>query len=285
LIKVKIVTAGLGNQMFSYAFAKSLENKGFDVGIDISGFNPNTWWGGYHLDQFLINIKILNKKSEFLFKINRILNRILNQLQLKNPNIIIEKSLAFDPKLLSPNDNKYMMGYFQSEKYFKEIRGNLIKEFTPRNLSEYSKKIKNLIKSRNNTCSIHIRRGDFMTEINKSIYITCGLPYYKLAVKKIEEITGKQQFFIFSDDIEWAKENLQIQNSKFIDSDIKRSPVEDVYLMSLCDNNIIVNSTFSWWGAWLNDNSRKKVISPKKWFLDNDLNKKNNIVCKDWITL
>ena len=79
MIKVKIVTAGLGNQMFSYAFAKSLENKGFDVGIDISGFNPNTWWGGYHLDQFLINIKILNILK--VFGLGRVIDkRFLNNL-------------------------------------------------------------------------------------------------------------------------------------------------------------------------------------------------------------
>ena len=127
---------------------------------------------------------------------------------------------------------------------------------------------------------MHIRRGDYVSNSkSNSIHGTCSLEYYREAVKIINEKYKNSIFFVFSDDISWKKENLLIQNAVYIDN--KTIPHEDIYLMSLCKYNITANSSFSWWGAWLNQNKNKVVIAPKKWFLK----KENEIASKNWITI
>ena len=199
---------------------------------------------------------------------------------------IEEKDFFYDQSLLQPKDNNCIYGNFQSEKYFINIRNILIKEFTlKRNISDYGKIVKDEINKSSCSCSLHIRRGDYLTNsvVNK-VHGVLGLDYYKKAIKLLEEKQGDVQYFIFSDDIQWAKENLNIEKSFFVDDQKERTPNEDVYLMSLCNHNIIANSTFSWWGAWLNDNDKKVVISPKQWFMDKKINNNTfDLIPSIWI--
>ena len=267
MILVKIL-GGLGNQMFQYAYAKALEMKGFDVRLDLSGFKKYHLHGGYQLDKYQINIQNA-KTSVILFsKINRL-------------RMIKEKNLMFDLKLLSLKGNEYVKGYFQTEKYFSEIREVLLQEFTinrsiATSTENYTKQITNAKVS----CSIHIRRGDYVSnKKSNNIHGTCSLEYYKKAITLIEDKYKNVTFFIFSDDISWTKENLILKNAVYINH--KCLPHEDIYLMSLCCHNITANSSFSWWGAWLNNNTHKTIIAPKKWFID----KKSEITCENWIKL
>ena len=157
------------------------------------------------------------------------------------------------------NGNLKLDGYYQNEKYFKEYRNEILELF------EIDEDTKTYLKEKysdiifENTCSIHVRRGNYVERQN--FHPLQSIEYYKQAIS----IIGNQTLFlIFSDDIEWCKSNLDfIENKIFISGNLD---YQDLYLMSMCNHNIIANSSFSWWGAWLNNNNNKKIIYPSFWF-------------------
>ncbi|MFY9241427.1 MAG: alpha-1,2-fucosyltransferase [Polaribacter sp.] len=267
MIIVRIV-GGLGNQMFQYAYAKSLQQKGYKVRIDISKFKNYKLHGGYHLDKYNIDIETSSSFSNLI-------TRLGFRRSAK------EKSLLFDEKFLKLPEKEYVKGYFQTEKYFKEIKNIIYNQFQIKNtLSESTISYKKEIEKYKNACSIHVRRGDFISDkkANK-VHGTCTLDYYEKAIEFLNSQFKEVHFFIFSDDILWAKKNLKIENVTFINH--KTIPHEDLLLMSLCRFNITANSSFSWWGAWLNKHKSKVVIAPKQWFVD----KENEVACNNWIQL
>ena len=284
MIIVNII-GGLGNQMFQYAYAKALQQRGYEVKIDISAFESYKLHGGYQLDKYNIDLLVSTKKENDKYYKNNIISKILIKLDLDFSKRIKEKSLLFDSDLLSVEDDSYIEGYFQGEKYFKDIREVILKQFTiKQEVSDYTKKIENQIKNSQSSCSLHVRRGDFANSTNISLHGICGVEYYKNAMQFLEAKVEHLKYFIFSDDIEWVKENLVIENANYIDTKERRIPHEDIYLMSLCKHNIIANSSFSWWGAWLNKNEEKIVIAPKRWFADDKLEKQSaDIVCESWV--
>ena len=287
MIIVKII-GGLGNQMFQYAYAKALENKGLEVKIDISAFETYKLHGGYQLDKYTIDLDVTTKDENDKFYSNSNVLKILKKFRIDFSKKIIEKNLLFDNDLLSVKYDSYIEGYFQCEDYFSSMRDELIKDFTIKNeLSQYSKKIENQILNKDVSASLHIRRGDYISdEKSNNIHGACSLDYYNKAIELMNSKFASISFYIFSDDINWAKKNLDINNAIYIDSEEKRIPHEDIYLMSLCSHNIIANSSFSWWGAWLNQNDNKFVIAPVRWFADNKLEKQSkNIVCRSWVKL
>lgn len=286
MVIVKII-GGLGNQMFQYAYAKALQQKGHEVKIDISAFETYKLHGGYQLDKYNIDLDSSKKDENDKFYKNTIFYKVLRRFGIDFSRRIKENSLLFNSELLKIEDNSYLDGYFQCEKYFKDIREIILKQFTiNQDISNYTKEIKNKIQNSQNSCSLHIRRGDFANSTNINIHGACDIEYYKKAIQYLEEKVENINYFIFSDDIEWVKENLAIQNAIYIDSKEKRIPHEDIYLMSLCKNNIIANSSFSWWGAWLNQNEKKMVIAPKRWFADDKLESQSkDIVCESWIRI
>jgi hypothetical protein len=176
--------------------------------------------------------------------------------------------------------NLHMMGYFQSEKYFNNCKEEIKQLFSYP--EEYVLKIKEKYSDllKHNTCSIHVRRGDYL---NLPKHPTQDLSYYSKAIETLE--SNQTKFLVFSDDIEWCKIEFSKLNHDF--NYIENNPdYEDLLLMSLCDNNIIANSSFSWWGAWLNKNNKKKVIAPAKWFgVDYNQFKTDDLYCEDWVKL
>lgn len=157
------------------------------------------------------------------------------------------------------NGNLKLDGYYQNEKYFKEYRNEILKLYeidviTKKYLLEkYSTVIFE------NSCSIHVRRGNYVDR--QDFHPLQTIEYYKEAISIIGEET---LFLIFSDDINWCKVNLNfIKNKIFISGNLD---YQDLYLMSMCNHNIIANSSFSWWGAWLNNHTNKKVVYPSRWF-------------------
>ena len=279
MIEVKL-TGGLGNQMFQYAYAKSLQSKGYDVVLDSSIYVSYILHGGCQLDEYDISLSVIDKKE------NRFLQKLKNKLGIKPLNLWEEELLSFDKKHLHPNNGIVINGYFQSEKYFSKIREVLLHDFSiKRELSFYAKEIEEKIKNSKNSCSIHIRRGDYISnQETQKVHGSCDLEYYSIAMEVIESENQVVNYFIFSDDIVWVKDNLKIVNAIFVDNNEKRIPHEDIYLMSLCQNNIIANSSFSWWGAWLNSYHKKLVVAPKRWFADEKLFlQSQDIVCESWI--
>lgn len=274
MITIRII-GGLGNQMFQYAYAKSLESNGYKVQIDISKLKKDNL-RGYQLDAYKTDLKIAPLKTIILNKLG-----IIKSLK--------EHSMSFNKDCLDIKDNRYIKGYFQSEKYFLHIRSILLKQFSINTkLSSNSESIKQeIINNQQSTCSLHIRRGDYISnEKANKVHGVCSIKYYKQAINIINERENKEvKYFIFSDDMQWSKKNIKIKNAIYVENEKGAIPHEDILLMSLCANNITANSSFSWWGAWLNHNNDKIVVSPKVWFCDEKKNKESDILCKNWIQI
>ncbi|MFA6587802.1 MAG: alpha-1,2-fucosyltransferase [Patescibacteria group bacterium] len=260
---------GLGNQLFEYALGRSLAlTKNVKVKYDISWFAEQTK-RKYELDNF--NVKADFATNREVNKLKKFQKRtgywgfIYNFFFANDAVYIKEKQLSFDPKILEITPPAYLEGYWQSEKYFAGIADQIRKNFTLKNLpSRHLESQKNDI-ANSNAVSLHIRRTDYLTGSN-GFYHICSLGYYQDAIKLIEKSQKNLKLFVFSDDINWVKENLKTnQPMVFLQGN---TSYEDLILMSLCKHNIIANSTFSLWGAWLNANPNKIVVAPKKWFTD-----------------
>ncbi len=290
MVIVRLI-GGLGSQMSEYAYAKALESKGYDVKIDSSTFEFYTL-RGYELDKYNIDLECSTKEENDRYRPNniviKILSRILNKIGINilSLKVVREKSLMFNQKLLEINDEAYVIGDFFSEKYFKDIRSTLLKQFSIKGRpSSYMKDMEVKISEAANSCFIHVRRGDYFhnKRVNK-VHGVCGVDYYQNAAKYVQSQVGSLQYFIFSNDIEWCKENLKIDNATYMENQERASPHEDIYLMSLCKHNIIDHSSFCWWGAWLNQNENKIVVAPKKWFSNEKLQKQSrDIYCESWV--
>jgi hypothetical protein len=173
--------------------------------------------------------------------------------------------------------NVHLTGYYQNEMYFSHIESDIKELFEiDENTKNYlMEKYGNLLKLE--TCSLHVRRGDYVNK--QDFHPLQPIEYYK---KSIDIIGEDKNYLIFSDDIEWCEKNLSfIKNKTFINGN---KDYQDLYLMSLCNDNIIANSSFSWWGAWMNNNQNKKVIYPSHWFNVSFLDT-SQIGCKNWIKL
>lgn len=277
-IRVKII-GGLGNQMFQYAaaFAYSrIHNK--ELVIDVRNFD------NYEIHPLRLNK--LNVYGEFDSRKRNIIYKITSKLAgiIKPKCVYHEKCISYDEKFHDYEYN-FINGYFQSEKYFSAFRSELLDMFTLReNLSKYQLEIKNKIES-NNTVSLHVRRGDYVDNKNANdTHGICSKSYFLAAIDYMKDsgvINEKTKLVVFSDDIDWCIEHIRFDlDTIFVKGD-EECPEKDMYLMSLCEHNIISNSTFSWWGAWLNNNDNKMVIAPSKWFKDPALSSKD-IIPASW---
>lgn len=291
MIIVNII-GGLGNQMFQYAFAYAASKTSNTIfKLDISGFES---YGlrTYELELFNINQKIATnyEVKKLKYKPENTIERIVRRLRrksLKNStNFYREPYYHFDKTVFDMTGDIYFEGYWQSEKYFLRYREELLKQFTLK--TKISSKSQVLSKDIQNmeSVSLHIRRGDYVTNAQtNNIHGTCDLDYYSKAVALIKSKTEKPHFYIFSDDLDWANENLDfIDKLTFVELNNEAPDHEEMYLMSQCKHNIIANSSFSWWGAWLNQNQDKIVIAPKQWFKDVSVNT-NDLIPKTWIRL
>jgi hypothetical protein len=265
MITVKII-GGLGNQMFQYALARRLamlNNQPFQ--LDLSGYS-NYMLHDYYLHKFKIIENIASQEE--ITAIKKVGRSLLERIKPYNKRKIVqEKYCLFDPKVFKiKQKNVYLDGYWQNEKYFAEIKEILFSEFALKDgLGVEARKIAELINS-SNSVSLHIRRGDYLSSKFSSIYEPCSLNYYDQAVKKLASKITNPVFFVFSDDIEWSKKNLKIPHPVTFVSNPEIKDYEELILISLCRHNIMANSTFSWWGAWLNQNPHKIVLAPKQWF-------------------
>lgn len=180
-----------------------------------------------------------------------------------------EYRLGFNPEVLDLPNNVFLFGYWTSEKYFKDIAAVLREELALKEpLSENTKRWKKIIESEKMPVSLHIRRGDYVQkDINRKIYVQLPVSYYHKAVDLIKEYNDISSLFVFSNDIPWCKEQFKFDVPVYyVEGNDDDHGYEDMYLMSLCRHNVAANSTFSWWGAWLNRNKDKMVICPQRYF-------------------
>lgn len=293
MVKITLM-GGLGNQMFQYAAAKSLamisgQKLKLDLGfleqkfLPIDGFTPRK----YELDVFHLEEKRLKNSNEILKKVLLFINRLNYKICSKKWVYFNESSLEFDSTFFSLTPPVHLNGFFQSEKYFINIKPHLLEIF--RFPKIYSKEINIILHEILNTksVSIHVRRGDYVSSIKTNNYHgTCDKVYYIDAIKMINNSIGQCKYFFFSDDINWVKDNFDnVAENIFVDSG-KYPSWYDMFLMSQCKHNIIANSSYSWWGAWLNQNPNKVVIAPKTWFLDSFAQESSkNIIPETWIRI
>jgi len=277
---------GLGNQMFQYAAGKQLATKHSTIlKLDISKFTSRS----YDLYNFNIEQNIATPQEIEAIRQEKIvlaLTKIIFKKRSEKESIIVENYFHFDPAFNQAPDNVYVDGFWQSEKYFIDIQDVIRQSFTVKHSQdEMNRKTAGLIRS-NNSISLHIRRGDYVTDTaSASRHGSCSLEYYELAIKHIKEYVHEPHFFIFSDDFAWTKENLKIDNPvTFVDYNGSNKNYEDIRLMSLCSHHIIANSSFSWWGAWLNPDPKKIVIAPIRWFNAIECNT-TDLIPHTWIRL
>ena len=283
-MKIVNIIGGLGNQMFQYAFAIVLKkcNPDEDVFIDIQHFNylflkrfrTSNLHNGYELDKIFTNDEIQNEGFKELVKVtyympNFFLSRLVRKiLPKRNKEYVapLHESQTFCPELLKLRGDMYYEGYWQSAKYYEKYRDEIIKAYTPIcPPNAYNKRLIEQIVSCPSV-GIHIRRGDYL--LSPTYSGICDLAYYKKAIQEINSDGMSHKYFIFSNDIKWCKENilpLTGKNSTIFVTDNKgENSCWDIFLMTYCNDLIIANSSFSWWGAFLNQNA-KRIIAPKPW--------------------
>lgn len=281
MIIVKLM-GGLGNQMFQYAAARRLANHhNTELKVDLSflegrqaGCTPRS----YELCHLRIRAAIAspsevteisgsgkNRMETALMRLRHAIGFVRNFR-----NVYSERHFHFDTAVLDLSDNICLKGYWQSERYFKDIEETIRKEFSVIHpLIGKNLELAGMIKG-TNSVSIHVRRGDFVNNpLTMETHGFCEPDYYQRCVRETAARVGDPHFFIFSDDPAWAKENINISLPvTVIGHNSSDNGVEDMRLMSLCKHNIIANSSFSWWGAWLNTNKGKIIMAPEEWLKD-----------------
>ena len=285
---------GLGNQLFQYATGRALALKHqTELKLDLSFLNsdPNNVYTKRELELqvFHISASIASSKELQVYYKRTIIRKIIDKLFPKLPLkdfIANQKGCEYDEAFEAYSNNTFLNGYWQSEKYFSSIREVLLKELViKKDMTDQCKLTKDLILN-SNSVSLHIRRGDYVS--NKNAIISHGilpLEYYDKAMVHLNSLYKDLKVFVFSDDINWVKANLKLTNEcVYVDFNTTENSVFDMYLMSQCRHNIIANSSFSWWGAWLNQNSQKTVIAPEKWFADKNLNTKD-LIPTSWLKM
>jgi hypothetical protein len=283
------LNGGLGNQLFQYAAGRALADRlGAPLKVDLSEFESYLL-RRFELDQFTINAGIATPEELAGFVINpsrfqRSYSRFAISLGLGFNRIAFkERKFGYDDTFEKIRHPMYLNGYWQSEKYFKSAEGKLRSELClVDKLGVSSQKILDEI-LQCTAVSLHIRRGDYITNPSAaSVHGVCSLDYYYSAIRHITTHVQNPYFFVFSDDPEWAKDNLKIsQPVWFVEANGPDRGVEDMWLMKSCKHHIIANSSFSWWAAWLNGRQDKIVIAPRIWFLDKTINT-GDLIPEQW---
>jgi hypothetical protein len=261
---------GMGNQMFQYALYKQLKKMGRDVKID----DVNGFIGDKLRVPVLQNIGVEYDRAtqEEVIEITDarmdLLSRIRRKLTGRKTFRIDEESGIFEPHILEV-ENAYLVGYWQSEKYFPDVVEELREDFEKRPQEIMQDSVSWTTLQQVECCesvSLHVRRTDYIDKEHNHIHNICSETYYKNAIDEVRNKYPNAVFFIFTDDKEWCKKHFRGPNFFVVDLDeANKTDIAEMTLMSKCKHHIIANSSFSWWAAWLNDNPGKLVIAPNKW--------------------
>lgn len=290
---------GLGNQMFQYAFARNLAYQHhLPLKLDVvSGFAVDPYKRQYALDIFCIqeHFATPGELPFFARKSMRGLERATLLFQSLLPkrwrSIIADKDpYAFDAPILGTQRSVYVTGYWQNEKYFKPIESLLRKEFSPR--CELTPGVKALMRemTAEDSVSIHIRQLHGIAADGRSIpqgvarHGACSSQYYERAIARIRSLVRNPQIFIFSDSVEWCKPHADSWGGRIVATEVEASDTDELFLMASCQHHVVSNSTFSWWGAWLNPSPTKIVIAPNRWLRSSEF-ASQNLLSQGWIGL
>jgi hypothetical protein len=276
---------GLGNQLFQYAFGKSIAKESDkEVAYDLSWFDSGAEYDHDHLylDYFQTDYEVADESDvNSIFPLGGRGRQLAKRLYKKSPLAVqtvfnyyrdIDQDqtdifntgpfkFRYSPKVYQTGNIAYFDGYWQANQYVDSVAERLGEELTFQEPStDEDRRILSQI-TQSDSVSIHLRRGDYTAN-----NMTLSLDYYTEAIEKIQSQIEKPSFYIFSDDVEWVENELEIdRDTTYVNHNNAETCYEDLRLMSECDHNIIANSTFSWWGAWLNQNEDKTVIAPQIW--------------------
>ncbi len=281
------IFGGLGNQLFQFAFGKALSARlGVDLAIDTRYFDrPRP--DALCLHHFSIRTPEADRKGLPAMRHDGLLPYLAARMRGHRWTMFRERSLAYDPAAEMLGDNTYLKGYWQTERYFRDhadlVRAHLQVVTPPTDENRR-------VMEEQEGClpvSLHVRRGDYVSNPKfNATHGTCDLDYYRRAADLIVERIGEQPvFFAFSDEPDWVRDNLRLPYPmRIVSHNGPEHNYEDIRLMSRCRHHIVANSSFSWWGAWLNPDPDKIVIAPRRWFADPKM-QKHDLVPESWITL
>lgn len=273
----------MANQMFEWAFARAFEAKnGILPLIDNSKETLK-------LNHFAMFKELKTIKQPFW---NKFLRKVIIFRNLRNRITELKFDIPtysepddFDENMFNIKAPAYIKGYFQNEKYFNDVRELLIKDFKlTAKLNQANKKMLEMIKN-TESVAVHFRRGDYTKKRVADYFGVCSVEYYQKAVKTVaDKLDKKPTLFIFSDDINWVRQNVNFDyETVYVDINSGKKGFFDMELMKNCRHNIIANSSFSWMSAWLNENPDKIIVAPTPW--TNDETKNREIVPENWIKL
>ncbi len=272
------MTGGLGNQMFIYAMYMKMKTLFPDTRIDLSDMVHYKAHYGYELDkvfglphtEFCIN-RTAKKVMEFLF--------FKTVLERKQGGSLEPYRKAYAWPWV------YFKGFYQSGRYFAGVEADVRRAFAfdLEKANSRSRRMSRQIREDVRAVSLHVRRGDYLQEKHwASLGCVCGRPYYLHALEEMARRVAYPRYYVFSEDLHWVRENLPLEDAVYVDWNKGEDSWQDMMLMSCCRHHIICNSTFSWWGAWLNPAADKVVVAPSQWSAGRD---SRGIVPEEWITV
>lgn len=286
-MKIVNIIGGLGNQMFEYAMYVSLCHVHPDEDVKVCTRSYRGY--GLHNGFELANLFGVNPSEASIHDLAKVAYpykgyrwwQIVNHILPKRRKMIkCDMYHPYDENDVSLKGDAYYDGYWQNEKYFNSVRQQLLSiykfpDITDEKNLELARRIESSV-----SVSCHVRRGDYLKEPE---FCVCTPDYYRRAIAKMNEAVSPDLYCVFSNDIEWCRENLMDsfagKDVVFVDWNKKENSFRDMQLMSLCKHNIIANSSFSWWGAWLNENEGKIVVVPEQWKKDDIV---NDPICETW---
>lgn len=286
---------GLGNQLFQYACGKTVADKlGVELYLDTTLLMDKTLRKNFTNREFELNLFNVDAKIAEISEIRKYVPNLFNTPKwyhqifrirrfFNGRSLFIERVWqrhTYIPSIENVKDNTYLYGYFQTEKFFEKNRKQLLNSIQLNSNIAIDKENQKIISQIQNeeSVSIHVRRGDYAD----SRFILLEMDYYLKAIEKIKKNISNPTFYIFSNDVEWVKNyfsNLDIQ-LEIIDINRGEKSFLDLILMSKCKHNIIANSSFSWWGAWLNQNSEKIIIAPQNWY--KNISEGKDLIPDEW---
>lgn len=266
---------GLGNQLFQYAAGRRLAHvRGAKLRLDVSALDDPRLRKPRRYELEALNVATEVAGADDLARVRRepkgLVERVRERLAGGGNGfrVVREAHFHFDPAVLDLPDDVYLDGYWQSARYFADVADRIRREVTPKapltgRNAELAKEIEGC-----HAVSVHVRRGDYLTDpAVLAMHGVCGPEYYEMALAHVGERVAEPVFFVFGDDADWARRSVRAPGRMVIvDHNGPEHPAEDLRLMALCRHHVIANSTFSWWGAWLNPRPDKIVVAPERWF-------------------
>jgi hypothetical protein len=289
---------GLGNQMFQYAAGRALSVRhNTTLKLDLTCLLDRSPRENYAYRDYALGIFNIRESFATPQEIARCVGNYSNPVQRwlfkarrkigMTPKYLIEIPYQFTPGFLRAPADSYLDGYWQNEKYFKEIESTIRREFSLKeSLSEDSKPLADQIQTSNSIC-LHVRRGDLVfNPVTSQYHGVCAIEYFMQAVSLIAARVAKPQFFIFSDDVEWCQAEMRLDfPNAIVPNEFAMPTLSDHFqLMTLCKHFIISNSSYSWWGAWLSENPNKIVIAPRKWLNRADIDT-SDVTPPEWLRI